>query len=97
MGTKMSSDNDHNTWVYHALHEAKVVKYSEALKLYKQGWRDSPRPETLFKGIRGKWYWLILLFKKIFTNPSNLSPLELIGVIGSIASIIGVFIALFSL
>ncbi len=62
----MTSDNDHDTWVYHALHEAKVVKYSEAVKLYKQGWHDSPSSETLFKGIRGKWYKSIVSYRSFY-------------------------------
>ncbi|MBL4644215.1 MAG: hypothetical protein COA46_07285 [Porticoccaceae bacterium] len=61
----MSTD-DHDTWVYHALHEPKVVKYSEALVLYKKGWRDSPKPKVLYSGFRGKWYWLIISTKSLF-------------------------------
>ena len=68
----MSTNNhDHDTWVYHALHEAKIVKASEAEKLYKQGWRDSPAPETLFQGVRGKWYRLILWFRSFKEKEST--------------------------
>ena len=87
-----SNNNDYDTWVYHALHEAKVVKASDTRGLYKLGWRDSPDPQVLFKGIRGKWYWLILAFKKCFKSPKSLSLLEIIGITGSIASIIGLIL-----
>jgi len=68
----MTSENtDHETWIYHALHEAKIVKASEANKLYKQGWRDSPDPKVIFKGIRGKWYKLILWFRSFKEKESR--------------------------
>ena len=84
-----SEDNDFETWVYHALHEAKTVNSSEAKILYKQGWRDSPNPKILFKGIRGKLYWLVLFFRKLIHNPSKLTFLEWFSLIGSAASMIG--------
>ena len=56
-------NNDHPTCVYHALHGTKTVKASEATKLFKQGWRDSPYPKTLYSGVRGKWYLLIISYR----------------------------------
>lgn len=88
----MGSNNDHKVWVYHALHDPKVVNFSEAQKLYKQGWRNSPDPKILFKGIRGKCYKLIIVFKKLFSEPKQLSPLKWIGLLGSVASIVGLVI-----
>jgi len=91
----MTSENkEYDTWVYHALHEAKVVKSSDAEILFKKGWRDSPDPKILFQGFRGKWYWLILAFKKLINSPKKLSFTELLGVIGSIASIIGLVLTI---
>jgi len=90
----MTTEQDNNTWVYHALYEAKIVKASEAVKLYKKGWRDSPDEKTLFKGIRGKWYKLILFIKKLTHQPKQITFLQWFGVIGSTASIIGLIVAL---
>ncbi len=58
-----NSSTDHPVWVYHALHEAKIVKASEAKLLYKKGWRDSPDPKILYSVLRGKWYYCVVLFK----------------------------------
>ena len=58
----MNDEKDYDTWVYHALKEAKVVKFSEAKKLYKKGWRDSPNEKVLFSGVRGKWYKILIIY-----------------------------------
>ena len=66
-----NSSTDHPTWVYHALHEAKIVKASEAKLLYKKGWRNSPDPKILYSGFRGKWYKFILWFRATKSNESR--------------------------
>jgi hypothetical protein len=62
-GSMNNSSTDHPTWIYHALHEAKIVKASEAKLLYKKGWRDSPDPKILYGGFRGKYYKFKLWFR----------------------------------
>jgi len=89
------NDHDHDTWVYHALYKEKVVKASEAQKLFKKGWVDSSDPKILFKGLRGKWYKFIILYRKFkswaIENPNSSIPLIVMSLIG----IIGIGVTLF--
>lgn len=88
--------DDYNTWVYHALNDAKIVKASEARKLYRQGWRDTPDPKILFKGIRGKWYKFIIqkraLTKWAKSNPNVSIPLIVTTTVGIAAIIVTLFV-----
>jgi len=76
----------HDTWVYHALCDAKIVKSPVAQKLYKEGWTDSPA--KVFNGYRGKWYKLIILYRKFkswaIKNPNASIPLIVMAFIGII-------------
>ena len=92
-GSMNNPSTDHPTWVYHALHEAKIVKTSEAKLLYKKGWRDSPDPKILYSGFYGKYFYLVVLLKAFF---KRISPhwdsqkifMALIAIIGIVIAII---------
>ena len=45
---------DFQTWVYHSKHEPKIVLFSEAQKLFKSGWKDSPAKCIEKKSKKGK-------------------------------------------
>ena len=71
------------------------LKHLSAEKLYKQGWRDSPDPKILFKGIRGKCYKLIIFYQKFkswcIENPNTSIPL----VVGAFFSALAIGVTLF--
>lgn len=92
----MAANNDSNTWVYHALYNAKIVKVSDAEKLYKKGWCDSPDEKILFKGIRGKWYRVIIFFRKLRCQPGRPRIFQWVGLIVAVLGVTVAFLSYYS-
>ncbi len=88
----------YRTWVYHQikLPKGKIIMSDEAERLYRKGWVDTPA--KFGKGIRGKWYCLILKFRKLkqwaTNNPNTSIPLIVMATIGIIGIIVTLFINL---
>ena len=91
----MNKNNDHDTWVYHKTKtpDRKIVKASEAQKLYKQGWTD--HPNDFPKGILGLLQRIILFYRRIkdfcLKHPQAIIP----AIIALLVCFIGTATALF--